>query len=176
MTGSTAQDLWVHWWCNPWRWAHPSWQQRFAEQQGIPMQACDSLMSSRHTVFLKSVGIEPSQPPEPVEPLMSWIALSPAQRDKALVLAQLICFSRTETEGVDGQWCWGLTKALRPGVWLAPEVVDIRTVLGAWLGYAYWSRLRLAWPTEAVIDDLCEAPDNKLQTLWQAVMWRISTA
>lgn len=174
MTGSAIEEVWTRWWCNPWQWAHPAWQLRFAEQHGLAIQACHSIMNSRHNMFVRSLGIQPSQPPEPFEPLASWIALTPSQRDKALVLATLICFSQTETEGPDGQWCRALTKALRPGVWLAPEVVDVRLLLGAWVGREYWSRLRLAWPPGEVDDQPCEAPDNKLQTLWQAILWRVT--
>lgn len=174
MTGLTAEDLWVQWWCNPWRWAHPGWQSRFAEPQGLSVQACDTLMSSRHNAFLQSAGIAPSQPPEPVEPVLRWIAMDPSQQQRALALAQLICFAQTETAGPDGQWCWALTKALRPGVWLDCDKCDARPLLGAWLGPEFWPRLRLAWPPGEVTDDPCQAPDNKLQTLWQAIMWRVT--
>ncbi|RMT49575.1 Type III secretion protein HrpD [Pseudomonas syringae pv. solidagae] len=133
-------------------------------------------MVSRHGVFLQSVGIMPSQPPMPAEPVLNWLALTPVQRDQALDLAQRICFSRNESDAHDGQWCWALTKALRPGVWLELEHEDARLLLGAWLGPEYWPRLRLAWAPDEVADSTCSAPENKLQTLWQAVLWRVTAA
>ncbi len=176
MMERAAEDHCVHWWCNPWQWAHPDWQSRFAAECGLTVEECDALMVSRHSVFLQRMGIAPSQPPTPAEPLLNWLALTPAQRDQALDLAQRICFSRNESDGADGAWCWALTKALRPGVWLDQESEDARLLLGAWLGPEYWPRLRLAWAPDAVADRPCEAPENKLRTLWQAVLWRVTAA
>ena len=176
MMEQAAEDLWVHWWCNPLRWAHPAWQHRFAAAHGLSVDECEALMSSRHSVFLHSLGITPGQPPEVEEPIVRWLALSPAQREQAIELAQCICFSRNESEGPDGQWCWAFTKALRPGVWLDFQNEDVRLLLGAWLGAHYWPRLRLAWPPEEVAESPGQAPENKLQTLWQAVLWRVTTS
>ncbi|MCK0548983.1 MULTISPECIES: type III secretion protein [Pseudomonas] len=172
----TAEDYWTQWWCNPWPWAHAGWQSRFAERCGLTVSDCEALMVSRHSVFLQSVGITPSQPPMPAAPVLSWLALTTVQRDQALDLAQRICFSRNESDGHEGQWCWSLTKALRPGVWLDLEHEDARLLLGAWLGPEYWPRLRLAWAPDEVADSPCSAPENKLQTLWQAVLWRVTAA
>lgn len=173
MSELSAEDRWVRWWCNPWDWAHPAWQERFAGSVGLSTRACEALLACRHGVFLQSVGIDPSQPPVAAEPVLRWLQLSAAQRDRALALAQCICFVRTESDGADGQWCWAVTKALRPGAWLDPENEDARLVLGAWLGAACWSRLRLAWAPGEVADNPAQVPENKLQTLWQAVLWRV---
>lgn len=173
MTNLTAEDRWVRWWCNPWDWAHPAWQSQFARSAGLSINACEALMVSRHGVFLQSVGIEPSQPPIVTEPVLRWLELTPLQRDQALALAQRICFAQTKSDGADGQWCWAVTRALRPGVWLPIESQDARLLLGAWLGATCWSRLRLAWPPDDVADRLAQAPENKLQTLWQAILWRV---
>ncbi|KPZ29490.1 MULTISPECIES: hypothetical protein [Pseudomonas syringae group] len=171
-----AEQLWVNWWCNPWPWAHPAWQDRFAEVHGVSIHDCEALLTSRHGVFLQSIGIVADQPPQLDEPVLSWLALSPSQREQAIALAQCICFSLNESEDPDGQWCRGFSKALRPEVWLDLHNQDARLLLGAWLGARYWSRLRLAWPPEEVADTPCKAPYNKLQTLWQAVLWRVSAA
>lgn len=173
MTSLTAEDRWVRWWCNPWDWAHPAWQSRFAGSVGLSTRACEALMASRHGVFLQSVGIDPSQPPMAAEPVLRWLELSALQRDRALALAQCICFAQTESDGADGQWCWAVTRALRPGTWLYPESDDVRPLLGAWLGAACWSRLRLAWAPGDVAERPAQAPENKLQTLWQAILWRV---
>ncbi|POQ05791.1 type III secretion protein [Pseudomonas syringae pv. avii] len=176
MMSLSAEDHWVHWWCNPWQWAHSQWHDRFASARGLSVSDCDALMASRHGVFLQSLGIDPAQPPAPAEPVLRWLALTPSQREQAISLAQCICFSRNESDGPDGQWCWGLTKALRPGVWLEFEHEDARLLLGAWLGPQYWSRLRLEWPPNEVPDTPGKAPENKLQALWQAIMWRVTAA
>ncbi|KPX06184.1 hypothetical protein [Pseudomonas savastanoi] len=170
-----AEDHWVQWWCNPWQFAHPDWQSRFALNCGLTLSDCDGLIASRHSVFWQSVGIEPDQPPMPAEPVLRWLALTPLQREQALDLARRICFCRNESDGADGQWCWALTKALRPGVWLELANEDPRLLLGAWLGPEYWSRLRLAWAPDELPDTPCEAPENKLQTMWQAILWRVTT-
>ncbi|QHF02092.1 type III secretion protein [Pseudomonas asturiensis] len=174
MTGSTAEDLWVQWWCNPWHWAHPAWQNRFAQAHGLSIDVCTALLNSRHAVFLHTMGIEPSQPPPPDEATLRWLSLTPSQRDHALALAQCICFAPGERDDPEGQWCRALTKALRPSVWLMPETADARALLGAWLGPACWSRLRLAWAPGEVADNPSQAPDGKLQTLWQAILWRVT--
>jgi hypothetical protein len=172
----SADELWVRWWCNPWQWAHPTWRNRFVEASGLPLRDCEALLASRHGVFLQSVGISPSQPPLATEPVLCWLTLTPSQREQALDLAQRICYSRNETDGPDGPWCWALTKALRPGVWLDFQNEDARLLLGAWLGAECWPRLRLAWPLDGVADSPAQAPEHKLKTLWQAVLWRVTAA
>nr|WP_288913858.1 type III secretion protein [uncultured Pseudomonas sp.] len=173
MKSPAAEDLWVRWWCNPWDWAHPAWQERFASSAGASIDACDALMVSRHGAFVQSVGIDPSQPPIIAESVLRWLTLTSSQRDRALALAQQICFTQTERDGADGRWCWAVTRGLRPGAWLKSQSHDARLVLGAWLGPPYWSRLRLAWPPDEVAESPVQAPENKLQTLWQAVLWRV---
>ncbi len=59
MMERAAEDHWVHWWCNPWQWAHPDWQSRFAAECGLTVEECDALMVSRHSVFLQRMGIAP---------------------------------------------------------------------------------------------------------------------
>ncbi|KAA8695939.1 Type III secretion protein HrpD [Pseudomonas caricapapayae] len=172
----TVEALWVRWWCNPWSWAHPVRQHRFAESCGLTVGECDALMACRHSVFLESVGIAPAQPAVADTAVLDWLTLTPVQREQAIGLAQLICFTRYESDGPDGPWCWALAKALRPAVWLPADVYDARLLLGAWLGSQHWSRLRLAWPPGEVADVPCEAPENKLQTLWRAILWRVTAA
>ncbi|UZE25642.1 type III secretion protein [Pseudomonas sp. B21-056] len=171
----SAEDRWVRWWCNPWDWAHPAWHSRFAGSAGLSISACEALMVGRHGVFLHSVGIDPSQPPMVAEPVLRWLELTPVQRDRALALAQGICFAPAEPDGADGQWCRAVSKGLRPGAWLQPQCNDARLLLGAWLGTACWSRLRLAWPPDDIVEQPPQAPENKLETLWRAILWRVMT-
>ncbi|MCI3944152.1 type III secretion protein [Pseudomonas syringae] len=171
-----ADERWVDWWCNPWQWAHPAWRNRFADASGLSMGECDALMATRHGAFLQSLGIAPGQPPVASEPILHWLSLTPRQREQAIALAQRICYSRNEADGPDGSWCLGFSKALRPEAWLDFRHEDARLLLGAWLGPEYWPRLRLAWPPGEVGDSPVQAPENKLRTLWQAVLWRVTAS
>lgn len=178
MTPLDGREEWVRWWCSAWQWAHADWKVQFAAASGLATRDCEALMRSRHGEFLHSVGIVPSQPPEPCEHLMHWLALSPIQRELALSLARRICFAPPDlpprANDSDTLWCQRLAKALRPGLWLDPLVTDVRPLLGAWLGQACWSRLRLAWAPGEVAESFGDMPDNKLETLWQAILWRVA--
>jgi len=178
MTAPDGRDAWVQWWCSAWQWVHPDWKVQFAVNNGLAVLDCDALMRSRHGEFLLSLGIAPSQPPQPSEHLMHWLALSPIQRDQALLLARRICFASLDpassADGSHALWCERLAKALRPGLWLDPVMTDARPLLGAWLGEACWSRLRLTWAPGEVAESFGDMPDNKLQTLWQAILWRVA--
>lgn len=180
MTRLDSLEKWVQWWCCPWHWAHPQWKGQFAASCGLSIRDCESLMGSRHVEFLQSAGVAPSQPPpEPSENLLLWLALRPAHRELALALAQRICFAPRDlpapADDSDMLWCQRLAKALRPGLWLDPEVTDARPLLGAWLGEGCWSRLRLAWAPGEVAESFGLMPANKLQTLWHAVLWRLAS-
>jgi len=107
---------------------------------------------------------------------VQWLQLSPVQQDHALNLAASICLGRV-TPGEDAHeiWCRAVAKALRPGAWLAPAVHDPRQLLAAWAGTSCWARLRLSWAPGALPLVPDEMPANKLQTLWQSVLWRVTT-
>ncbi|WP_296262359.1 MULTISPECIES: type III secretion protein [unclassified Pseudomonas] len=191
---------WIQWWCAPWQSAHPSWMALFAERSGLPVVDAQQLLRGRHDAFLQSVGITPSQPPEPPASWVQWLMLNADQQREALTLAGSICLGPAANRPVliaDDQsradrwpeehalrheaWCRSVAKALRPGVWLAPSINDPRLLLAAWAGEACWSRLRLSWaPDEiqqnAIEPPVAELPPNKLQTLWQSVLWRVTSA
>ncbi|WP_341957594.1 type III secretion protein [Pseudomonas sp. RC10] len=170
-----ADQRWIQWWCAPWQWAHGDWLARFAEDSGLPTSELSGVLRTRHGAFLHSVGIAPSQPPAPVEPVLQWLTLDPAQQQAALHLAQSICLGRVTDESPHERWCRAVAKALRPGVWLDASVHDPRELLAAWVGEDCWSRLRLNWAPGAVPDAVIEMPVGKLHTLWQSVVWRAST-
>ncbi|HEX8588335.1 type III secretion protein [Pseudomonas sp.] len=177
----SAEEHWVRWWCAPWEWAHPDWIEVFADHCGVTREDCAELLGTRHNVFLHSVGVAPSQPPPPVDSLMQWLQLGDAQQQQALSLAGRICFgqgqqaSRDDAGYVHEPWCRAVAKALRPGVWLDGSVNDARLLLAAWAGESCWSRLRLSWAPDALPPPCAELPENKLQTLWHSVMWRVTT-
>jgi hypothetical protein len=178
-----ADERWIQWWCAPWQWAHADWKAAFAAQCGLELADCDDVLRSHHNVFLQHVGIQPSQPPEPIAPLMQWLDLSAVQQRQALALVGRICQGRTvDDDGAAHEaWCRAVAKALRPGTWLSHDRHDPQRLLAAWVGEDCWSRLRLSWsPDQASRDiqatrNIIDVPANKLQTLWQSVLWRVST-
>ncbi|MEO4017655.1 type III secretion protein [Pseudomonas rossensis] len=172
-------EAWVEWWCCSWRWAHPEWQAQLSTVAGLGAGNWGAIAHSRHADLLRSIAIDPSQPPAICEDLMRWLALSPLQKDTALSLAGRVCFSSRHSAPLSNEshdlWCQRFAKALRPGLWLDPGVEDERLLLGAWLGEVCWSRLRLTWAPGEVGEPLAHLPSSKLQTLWQAVLWRVTT-
>lgn len=172
----TSAD-WVSWWCCTWHWAHPAWQAQMLSDQGLEADACAAVARSRQADLLASLGIIPSQPPAPDADVLLWLSLSAEQRQQALSLAQSICCApiRAETTVTarHDPWCRSLAKALRPGLWANPQATDMRPLLGAWLGPAVWSRLRLSWAPGDVQEPATDLPPNKLDTLWRAVLWRV---
>ncbi|TDV67585.1 type III secretion protein [Pseudomonas sp. LP_7_YM] len=183
-------ERWIQWWCAPWQWAHPDWMALFAERSGLPALAPQALLCGRHNAFLQTVGITPSQPPEPSASWVQWLMLSADRQRQALNLAGSICLGRAAFRATgpfaEGRvhddalqhedWCRSVAKALRPGAWLAPSIDDPRLLLAAWAGEASWSRLRLSWAPDEVQHHVIELPQNKLQTLWQSVLWRVTSA
>jgi hypothetical protein len=172
-------EAWVEWWCCSWRWAHPEWQARFLTAEGRVADHCSATERSRHADLLRTLEIEPSQPPALCKDLLRWLALSPLQKDYAMSLTRRICFSSAYVASLSEEphdiWCQRFSKALRPGVWLEPGVEDERLLLGAWLGEAFWSRLRLTWAPGDVGELPSALAPGKLQTLWQAVLWRVES-
>jgi hypothetical protein len=171
----SVEERWIDWWCAPWKWAHPGWTERFIAISGLPHMALSDLPHAAQIAFLSSVGIQPSQPPMPVPALLQWLALQAEQQQQALALADSICLARSAADQPHSSWCRAVAKALRPGAWLAPRIDDPRLLLAAWAGDTCWSRLRLNWPPDAVAITLSPMPANKLQTLWESVLWRVMT-
>jgi len=176
-----SEERWIQWWCAPWQWAHPDWMTRFLERSGLPPTDITNLLQVRHGAFLHSAGIEPSQPPPPVDALLQWLALDALRQRQALKLAGRICLIGSADGEPDSDpgphetWCRSVAKALRPGTWLDVRVDDPRLLLAAWTGETCWPRLRLSWAPDAVSLTFVELPLKKLQTLWQSVLWRVMT-
>nr|WP_241667658.1 type III secretion protein [Pseudomonas caspiana] len=174
----TSAD-WVNWWCGTWHWAHPGWHAQMLSAQGLEAGACDAVARSRQADLLASLGVVPSQPPVLDANVVLWLSLNTEQRQQALVLAKSICCAAVGAEATvsvrHDLWCRSLAKALRPGLWLDPQATDMRPLLGAWLGPMFWPRLRLGWAPGDVGELATDLPPNKLETLWRAVLWRVST-
>ncbi|WLG46818.1 type III secretion protein [Pseudomonas sp. FP1740] len=176
-----SDERWIQWWCAPWHWAHPDWKIRFVERCGFSAGDCDAVLSSYHSVFLQYAGIAPSQPPAPVAPLLQWLELDAGRQRQALSLVGRLCLPPhrevvvEDVEAAHEAWCRAVTKALRPGLWLDPDIYDPRLLLAAWVGEVCWSRLRLQWSPDESTLTFIDMPANKLQTIWQSVLWRIAT-
>jgi hypothetical protein len=170
---------WIQWWCAPWEWAHPAWKARFLALNGLSEGDPIDSPQGHHTAFLRSTHIEPAQPPVPVDAVLQWLTLTTDQQQQALYLAGRICLtSMGDAQSLGSAheaWCRAVAKALRPGAWLDPAIDDPRLLLAAWIGEHCWSRLRLSWPPHAVQPATTDMPSNKLQTLWQSVLWRVMT-
>ncbi|MFC6478787.1 type III secretion protein [Pseudomonas asuensis] len=174
---------WTQWWCNAWEEAHPTWKARFSEQVGLPLSICEQLAQHRCEAFMSFAEITTEQPPEPDDRVLQWLTLNAAQNELALMLVDHICSSgHSDLPTLDEHdvWCRSVAKALRPGLWLHGHTADPRLLLGVWLGVRYWPRLRLYWPLDSLSDLaghsllLNAAAVSKLQTLWPAVLWRVT--
>lgn len=166
------------WWCFTWRWAHRSRLRAWADV-GLSEALAESLAVTRHQHWLTLLGIDASQPITPCPALLQWLALVPSQQQEALRLVGRISFPmhNAAVAGEHEDWSRSLAKALRPGVWIPPGVVpDARVLLAAWVAPPCWPRLALSWP-HAEIEALNLIPGpwphRKLDTLWQAVLWRV---
>jgi hypothetical protein len=172
---------WIQWWCAPWEWAHPAWKARFLALNGLSEDDRIDAPRGRHNAFLHSAHIEPDQPPAPVDAVLQWLALTADQQQQALHLAARICLTSLSDANAPSVasahegWCRAVAKALRPGAWLDPTIDDPRLLLAAWVGEHCGSRLRLSWAPDAVQPATTNMPSNKLQTLWQSVLWRVMT-
>lgn len=167
---------WANWWCCTWRWMHPGWQPWVS---GQAVAALSGLSRSRHADLLQCLGVTPSPPPPPVAEVMHWLSLNAAQQVQALWLVQTICcaVSNDPHTGSEEDWAWcrGVAKALRPGRWLSDRVIDARALLGSWLTPDCWTRLRLGWSPDETLAPAQGVPARKLDALWRAVLWRVST-
>ena len=76
-------------------------------------------------------------------------------------------------------WCLRLSKALNPEALLFADD-DPLQLLRAWVDPAVWQRLRLRFPSQRVVQlerkaRVLEDAHSRLDTLWQAIVWRITT-
>ncbi len=162
---------WVQWWATPWMGSHESWIS--ADKQ----PALNALCQTRRVLTVSIYGVVPCLPPPP-EPTLLQLALAPGdQLDLILALINNIC--RPSYASVldehQQQWCKRLSKALTPDM-LQPAG-DPLQLLRAWVNPDIWQRLRLRFPRQRVLaveqtEPLAGDPGTRLDTLWQAVVWR----
>lgn len=81
--------------------------------------------------------------------------------------------------GSEHLWCLRLSKALNPEALLFADD-DPLQLLRAWVDPAVWQRLRLRFSSQRVVrlehkPRVQEDAHSRLDTLWQAIVWRITT-
>lgn len=165
---------WAQWWAFPWKASHDDW--RTLDKH----PAIAALCLSRFPVSGAVEGITPGLPPAP-NPTVLELALAPArQLDFVLDLIDSICNPQTPTPLHEDHhlWCMRIAKALPPHMLLPAD--DPLQLLRIWVGPTVWQRLRLRFPSTRVLEleqnTRSYAGDaSRLDTLWQAVVWRMTT-
>ena len=164
---------WAQWWASPWRFSHPD------ATSAQAYHALPALCRSQPALACAALGIEPCLPPPPCATVLGLALASREQFDLAIALLELTCHPNVDSPLYDEhrKWCERLAKALHPDALLQPEN-DPLQLLRAWVEPAVWQRLRLRLPPDRVqaletthlpIDDA----HGRLNTLWQAIVWRI---
>ena len=166
---------WAHWWACPWEQAHSDWQT-------TPTLTLPKALARHHHARLSTLfQIEPCLPPLPTPALLQLAQADTAQRDLTLMLVNGVCYPSQEPRLDDEHnlWCQRLIKAL------SPNPISVNTdaplhYLRAWVDPAVWQRLRLGFSRGRVLE-LEQHPrllDNgsRMNTLWQAAIWRAISA
>lgn len=168
-------ELWARWWAMAWMQAHPDWYD--AEFHALPIEQARTLTRSQHARTGRAFAITPCLPIEPDRALLHFILASATHQAFVLTLVDCICRPQLPNSLCTTQqlWCQRLSKVLRPTDWLATSD-DTLQLLRAWVTPAVWQRLRLSFARSRVsalelITPHAIAP-LKLQSLWQAVLWK----
>ncbi|NWD25898.1 type III secretion protein [Pseudomonas yamanorum] len=169
------QLSWVQWWAYPWRSAHTDWD--------VVDKYCalDALCRSKHALMGTALGIQSCLPATPQITVLRLALASTAQLELMLALLGDTCHrsidgSLSETQHL---WCLRLSKALSMDTLLSDND-DPLQLLRAWVEPTVWQRLRLRFARHRVLaleqnTHTFEDPHSRLDTLWQAVVWRITT-
>lgn len=166
---------WAQWWALPWQAAHPDWL--LADLVDIP----SSLWRSHHAQANLVLGIEPCLPLAPSDTELRLALASSTQLDLMLALLENTCRPLFDGGLSEEQhlWCMRLSKALHQDALLA-AAEDPLHLLQVWVRPVIWQRLRLRFPRQRVLGletrpTPADDAHNRLDTLWQAVIWRVTT-
>ncbi|QXH69961.1 type III secretion protein [Pseudomonas asgharzadehiana] len=125
-------------------------------------------------------GIEPELPPAASSALLHLVLSSAQQRDLVLILVNEVYNAPHDKRLNQEQllWCQRLAKALPPGP-ASSSIDDPLQYLRAWVAPAIWQRLRLCFARPRVLE-LERHPKpadthGRLDTLWQATVWRATS-
>ena len=170
-----SEDLsWATWWALPWKHAHIDW----LTQTGFVDAA--ALSRSHHRRVSSLFGIEPELPPAASSALLHLVLSSAQQRDLVLILVNEVYNAPHDKRLNQEQllWCQRLAKALPPGP-ASSSIDDPLQYLRAWVAPAIWQRLRVCFARPRVLE-LERHPKpadthGRLDTLWQATVWRATS-
>ncbi|WPC73473.1 hypothetical protein [Vibrio porteresiae] len=176
-----ANDLpfWSEFWYRPWQHLNESWLKI------LPIESLE-LVGTVAPRFLRVwLELDDCAMPKRDEQTLRWLKLSlDRQNLVALLLVEIVRkgASHGQLAAPDEEWCRHLAKALRPGLWLNeailntdPEVL-LCLVIRQFVAQELWQRLRVTLPHRAVQTAELLAneplPRNRINQLWQSVLWR----
>lgn len=180
----SPEQRWIRWWTQDfWQQADSSWHHLPFFQLAPELRV--RLSRGHQGAIADFLSVSGDLPGKPDERLLM---LAQAPRHQLLLMVQLvseICQHQSATELDEEQlaWCHRITKALRPGLWL-PHLMSfippanqtaVLVLLAPLCPVAGWQRLRLVFDYHAVTQMTAlenVLPIGKLQTLWDAVIWR----
>ncbi|WP_244643792.1 type III secretion protein [Pseudomonas fluorescens] len=164
---------WAQWWAFPWKYAHADWK-------GDDYAAVNALYRSQRLAPESLTGFATCLPPAPHSTVVRLALASTEQLDLTLTLVHYTFNPEAENPLSDSHhlWCVRLSKALPPAK-MAPDT-DPLQLLHSWLEPAIWQRLRLRFSRKRVFETETtplplENGSGRLNTLWQAVVWRVTT-
>lgn len=170
----SEQLAWAQWWAIPWEDSHADWQV-------LDQDCVDALSRAQHKRISKLLGIEPCLPPPPHTTVLRLALASTEQLKQMLALLGNTCHRPIDgaVSEIQHLWCLRLSKALNPEALLHPDD-DPLQLLRAWINPAIWQRLRLRFSRSRVLKleethAALEDAHSRLDTLWQAIVWRVTT-
>ncbi|MEO8490605.1 type III secretion protein [Pseudomonas sp.] len=170
----SEQLAWAQWWAIPWQHSHADWQV-------LDQQSVDALSRAGHMRISRLLGIAPCLPPSPHPTVLRLALASTEQLNHMLALLGNTCHRPIDGTVSEPQhlWCLRISKALKPETLLQPDD-DPLQLLRAWLTPAIWQRLRLRFSRPRVLKleethASLEDAHSRLDTLWQAIVWRVTT-
>lgn len=165
---------WAKWWIFPWQFSHPSWS-ALGEKREL-----EAIFRSHPAAVGRTLNIDPCLPSAPDAAILRLALASFEQIELMLALVNGICCSAADTVLNEEQhlWCMRLAKALNPDALMANNDDPLR-LLRSWVGATIWQRLRLRFVRQRVLElenktDLPEDTFSRLDTLWHAVIWRMT--
>lgn len=164
---------WARWWAFPWESAHEDWK-------GSDYAAIETLFRRGQSAPDKLTGYAACLPADPNTTVIHLALASKDQLNLMLALVHGTFTPRGSTLLSDShhQWCMRLSKALLPA--MLPPGSDPLQLLHSWVEPTTWQRIRLRFAHKYVAEVEAkklpfEFTGNRLDTLWQAVVWRATT-
>lgn len=165
---------WARWWAFPWESAHEDWK-------GDDYRAIETLFRRGRSAPDKLAGYTVCLPADPNTTVLRLALASREQLNLMLALVHDTFNPEDSALLADShhQWCMRLSKALPLAI--LPPGSDPLQLLHSWVEPATWQRLRLRFPRKCVVEVETTnlplgVPGNRLDTLWQAVVWRATTS